>query len=223
MSNQFIKIENVELENFVKKVKDTDEFKIIVSELIQHKKIDSENFEVVEASRLENSEFKISMLTLVQGETKVVFVDNGTKYKFTLRIIEKRDGIEMAYLYEILDKDLILTNKAKYENILDAMKELDENAIPQTQNINKEEVKANLPCFHGKWCGPKCSGPGDPIDAVDTCCRAHDNCYDDRGSDSCECNRKLKRCLKPYAAEGSQWAIVVIAAFDIWPCQEYAF
>ena len=221
MSNKFISVEKEELNNFVKKVKNTEEFKMIISELVYKNKIASEKFEVVEASRLENSEFKIAMLILVQDNIKVVFIDYGTEYKFTLRIIEKNDGIEMAYLYEILDKDLVLTNKNKYEDILYKMQELDKSPIPQ--NFNREEVNANLFCLHGNWGGAKCSGPAGPIDPVDSCCQAHDKCYAKQGYFSCACNRTLKKCLKPYLAEGSQWAILVTAAFVVSPCKEIVF
>ncbi|MDN4608080.1 phospholipase [Sporosarcina highlanderae] len=27
------------------------------------------------------------------------------------------------------------------------------------------------------WCGPGCSGPGAPVNAVDAACKAHDLCY----------------------------------------------
>lgn len=53
-------------------------------------------------------------------------------------------------------------------------------------------------CVHGRWCGaPYCSGPGDPCDDVDACCKKHDDCYDQRGYWACSCDRELLRCLAP--------------------------
>ena len=219
MSNKFINIQN--LDAFVANVKNMADFKLIISELIVEKKITTENFTVENAKKLENSEFKISYLTLVQDNIKIVFIDDGTNSKFTVRIIEKTSDVEIAYLYEVLDNDLILTKKTDYTHVLDDLKELDKNDIPET--FNKEEVKANLPCIHGKWCGARCSGPGTPIDAVDRCCKAHDLCYDSKGYSSCSCDRRLKQCLKPYVAEGSEWAIAVTTAFNVVPCKEYAY
>jgi hypothetical protein len=56
---------------------------------------------------------------------------------------------------------------------------------------------AGIPCYHGRWCGPGCSGPGTPIDDVDACCKTHDACYGRRGYFNCDCDRELLRCLGP--------------------------
>jgi len=38
-------------------------------------------------------------------------------------------------------------------------------------------------CYPGyKYCGPGCSGPGAPTNAVDACCKQHDECYARYGS-----------------------------------------
>ena len=51
-------------------------------------------------------------------------------------------------------------------------------------------------CFPGfNWCGPGCSGPGDPTNNVDICCKAHDECYDARGWGACSCDRELLGCI----------------------------
>ena len=45
-----------------------------------------------------------------------------------------------------------------------------------------------------KWCGPNCSGPDAPINDVDACCKAHDEClqvYSD-----CTCDRKFIKSLR---------------------------
>lgn len=53
----------------------------------------------------------------------------------------------------------------------------------------------DVPCLYGNWCGPGCSGPGAPIDSVDACCKAHDECYARRGYFACSCDRDLVNCL----------------------------
>lgn len=78
-----------------------------------------------------------------------------------------------------------------------------------------------LPCLYGNWCGPLCSGPGAPIDDVDQCCQAHDQCYANRGYGACSCNWKLMACVGPKRnlhspKGGSAWAIW--KAFEKLPC-----
>ncbi|KAI8465476.1 MAG: phospholipase A2 domain-containing protein [Monoraphidium minutum] len=49
--------------------------------------------------------------------------------------------------------------------------------------------------MYGNWCGPR-YGSGKPIDALDTCCQAHDRCYDDSGYFSCACDRQITDCME---------------------------
>ncbi|MFQ3546012.1 phospholipase [Halobacillus rhizosphaerae] len=56
-----------------------------------------------------------------------------------------------------------------------------------------------------KWCGPGCSGPGAPINAVDAACKAHDECYQQYGP-CCYCDqqflRQLSKLRNPHTLEG---------------------
>ncbi|MFZ3591529.1 phospholipase [Bacillus sp. DJP31] len=56
-----------------------------------------------------------------------------------------------------------------------------------------------------RWCGPGCSGPGAPINAVDAACKAHDDA-DSRHGSNCEADRqfqlRLKQLMNPYTKEG---------------------
>ncbi|RBW67485.1 phospholipase [Bacillus taeanensis] len=62
-----------------------------------------------------------------------------------------------------------------------------------------------------KWCGPGCSGPGAPVNDVDACCKAHDECYSWYGP-SCECDLELIHCLapkvNPYTKKGRDAALL---------------
>ncbi len=46
------------------------------------------------------------------------------------------------------------------------------------------------------WCGPGCSGPGAPVNAVDAACKAHDLCYRKSGA-SCRCDQEFLHRLQP--------------------------
>ncbi|MGF2615999.1 phospholipase [Rossellomorea vietnamensis] len=46
-----------------------------------------------------------------------------------------------------------------------------------------------------RYCGPGCSGPGAPINAVDAACKAHDECYE-RFGPSCRCDRMFMKRLQ---------------------------
>ncbi|MDQ0270579.1 hypothetical protein J2S17_002454 [Cytobacillus purgationiresistens] len=52
-------------------------------------------------------------------------------------------------------------------------------------------------CLPGgyRYCGPGCSGPGAPINYVDSCCKRHDDCIDRYGP-CCKCDEELIRCVQ---------------------------
>jgi hypothetical protein len=53
-----------------------------------------------------------------------------------------------------------------------------------------------------KYCGPGCSGPGAPLNAVDAACKAHDECYS-RFGPSCRCDEEFLRRLRPHIHENT--------------------
>ncbi|WP_442598092.1 phospholipase [Neobacillus sp. D3-1R] len=65
-------------------------------------------------------------------------------------------------------------------------------------SINRRFVKQKSGCIfpHYRWCGPGCSGPGKPINDVDTCCMRHDECLK-RGNSPCQCDDEFIHCLAP--------------------------
>lgn len=61
---------------------------------------------------------------------------------------------------------------------------------------NRKNLKSGKCIFPNyRYCGPGCSGPGAPLNDVDACCKAHDQCYRRYGS-RCECDRMFLKCLK---------------------------
>lgn len=57
---------------------------------------------------------------------------------------------------------------------------------------NDRESRIGLPVW-GKYCGPGHSGPGKPIDYLDTACMHHDACYGRKGYFSVSCDKALIR------------------------------
>ncbi|MFD1928331.1 phospholipase [Sporosarcina siberiensis] len=65
--------------------------------------------------------------------------------------------------------------------------------------MNRNEKKRLRFCvFPGyNWCGPGCSGPDAPINAVDAACKVHDECYRGTGN-RCRCDREFLRQLEQH-------------------------
>ncbi|MFC0524892.1 phospholipase [Pontibacillus salicampi] len=73
-------------------------------------------------------------------------------------------------------------------------------------------IRPRLCIFPGyRWCGPGCTGPGAPINAVDAACRAHDLCYRNEGP-SCRCDllfiHRLERLVNEPGKEGSHARVI---------------
>lgn len=62
----------------------------------------------------------------------------------------------------------------------------------------KKQGKRQSRCIfpNYRWCGPGCSGPGEPINDVDACCRRHDRCLR-QGVPACRCDSEFMKCLHP--------------------------
>ncbi|KAB2330638.1 Parvovirus coat protein VP1-like protein [Bacillus mesophilum] len=62
---------------------------------------------------------------------------------------------------------------------------------------NRRRTRGPGFCLSGgyRYCGPGCSGPGEPINYVDYCCKKHDECLSEYG-DSCRCDQVLIQCVE---------------------------
>ncbi|KAB7671237.1 Parvovirus coat protein VP1-like protein [Bacillus sp. B1-b2] len=61
---------------------------------------------------------------------------------------------------------------------------------------NKRRNRSGF-CLPGgyRYCGPGCSGPGAPINYVDSCCERHDRCVTRYGS-CAYCDQRLMDCVE---------------------------
>lgn len=63
-----------------------------------------------------------------------------------------------------------------------------------------------MPCYRGyRYCGPGCSGPGTPINRLDSICRDHDLCYRRTGSRRI-CDEIFLNRVRPLMNQRSQIA-----------------
>lgn len=69
-----------------------------------------------------------------------------------------------------------------------------------------EENCDNMGIKYGKFCGVGHGGcPGQkPCDAVDKCCKGHDECVERRGVFDQNCHKKFIRCLDKQLTSGKQ-------------------
>lgn len=96
--------------------------------------------------------------------------------------------------------------------VLDAVVTAGHPVTPQSGGI----------AIYGNWCGPG-HGGGPAIDAVDAVCRAHDQCYGERGYFNCRCDREGLRNMPSAIARtpsvgGKAAGAVFIAWFGSVPC-----
>lgn len=90
------------------------------------------------------------------------------------------------------------------------------------RNAQPRLAKVSLPVW-GNWCGPGHSGPGAPVDTLDTLCMRHDQCYQARGYFDCLCDAQLKAEIGRYSDRMSWRERAVAAAitvyFSVTPCK----
>jgi hypothetical protein len=86
-----------------------------------------------------------------------------------------------------------------------------------------DAVAGRVP-FHGNYCGRGNRG-GEPTDALDAICKAHDECYDTVGDSACSCDRTIEGESLRLSNDQSQSpelrrrAASVAAAFQILTCR----
>lgn len=169
------------------------------------------------AFNVEGTEVKFVTVSNEEETLKITYaLSNGEEDVFGSVIVQKGD-VKILKAYELVDGEVVETlNMEVTDEYLEDLKNVKD---PENMEIadNKEDVLAQLPCIYGNWCGPGC-GSGTPISKVDSCCKAHDGCYGSTGYFACSCDRKLHRCLAPYVADGSQWAITISLWFKKQPC-----
>ena len=93
----------------------------------------------------------------------------------------------------------------------------DEQESGQSRNLGTAGIEAMYGCWCGK--GNRCTSVKDAVDGV---CRAHDKCYDSKGTANCACERDLcKNMLGAMASVGADGKVAGTVARSIFcksPC-----
>ena len=217
MNENIRKIQDNELNLLIEKTKQNTKVKIALNAINE---IEAGNFRfedhiVVNATNYINLDLNITNLILALDEDAikiiVVYTDEETFVSFS--ITKTIDDMEIVNGYNIVNDTIKHTQT--YIKTEEFNKSLEEIKNPEIrEEINKENITTRgLPCLHGNWCGPLCSGPGAPVDAVDAACKKHDKCYGKYGYFNCGCDLQLIQDLARYYYMGDTWAIIITEYF----------
>lgn len=215
MRSSAIKIQGYELEYLMRHIERNKGIQIFVNMLMSQNKIKSKEYTVIKAEKIKikDSDMSFIVIGLNDDKVKIVFVKNKHDSHAFGSIIEEENGKEKMKGYKIYNNHIKQIVSKDYDD--DFKQELKKLEDEEKYNHEKEEInEEGIPCIYGNWCGPGCSGPGDPISPVDACCKAHDICYGKRGYFSKSCDDELTDCLAPYVVQGNKWAIIISKWFS---------
>ncbi|MDO4632148.1 MAG: phospholipase A2 family protein [Corynebacterium sp.] len=122
------------------------------------------------------------------------------------KYVTKESGVEPKFNEDQARKD----HASGY--LLDVGKQF--NKFSAAQNAPKDSKESNFP-YYGNWCGPRHSGPGAPVDTIDSLCKKHDECYARQGYFACSCAivmvDDIARNRNKFKSTGENIAATVIA------------
>lgn len=222
MKNSVVEIQGVELESFKKDVESNPGVRSLLDALVEYEKVPSKAYNILSAkkSQVGGTNVAFMVMGLNEDKIKIVTLKTDQGYEVFASTIEEENGTEIVKGYTVENNRIKNTFTLNYdENLKEAVKKVDNLELKEP--IKKDQIKVDLPCFYGNWCGPFCSGPDDPISSVDYCCKNHDNCYGSRGYFACSCDFELLDCLQPYVNQGSEVAILVYLYFLGSPCNPF--
>ncbi|QPK94387.1 hypothetical protein HCQ94_01380 [Actinomyces sp. zg-332] len=122
---------------------------------------------------------------------------NISHYSNNTSTIEQFEKLAQPYLktyinVKVIDTDKAREDKASSDFLISA--ELYNTKVLAEAGIKD---KGGFPLInYGKYCGPGNSGPGQPIDDLDTACRSHDRCYGRHGYFNSQCDRDFVATLR---------------------------
>lgn len=218
--------------SYVQEVLSTDQAQLLINHLKQNHVQIANPIDVKAANLILNYEDQENVLIDVvfiyfdnEAVIEATRLSNSNKlHKIVAHTAIERNNIKMIKQIEIVEGKLQVVNevdyKSSYFNFIDG--DFEEFSADK---VGKQAWYEGCLVFGDsrtgkrytyKHCGAKCgdngnSGGGTPINSLDTCCRAHDRCWEVFGKNDCECDKQLGICAEKTVDPG--WYMVATWAY----------
>lgn len=205
------KLTNQEANQLFKQVKTKERFQKIVTEISKFKSFDQDDVTIVTANVVEfvndeNALIKVKVLVVRSGDTLVYYqktaTDTTSKEEFIGGAL-----VGDEFLNFFFEEGVIVKSSNDYNHQLDK----DYSAGLPNDSTYQEGDALNTVSPMYEWgdgcyplynhCGRNCGdtgnwGGGTPRNVYDTCCRTHDRCWANFGTNDCGCDCNLLACAR---------------------------
>lgn len=216
-------IEGKDLNTLVENIQKKSSYKKLIANLKELQPFDDSKVEVKIAYQFKSIDTLSDSNKLYRSKFVELILDNQAEIRFdnVVRVGDKEveglsgsvvhsNGQYLTSFIESLNGEFVQLEAVENKGQLDA--KVEEELPNNPSYVHDEELVQPLGLFDvcmpggylhcGKGCGdygPK--GGGTPINPVDSCCRAHDRCWNTFGDWDCKCDRILIDCAKQYSSQ----------------------
>ncbi|MEK7019331.1 hypothetical protein [Bacillus sp. FSL R9-9410] len=233
-----------EVQETLKQAVEQQDFQTFISEVSLRQQIDVEKLEikfgymfdilevepptvnVVKSILLQNKEKNVQLSIVAYnkvGDTHINY-DFSADYKTEVSVKQITLNKALELSQEPTVTVSTVEDVGQFEMLDGTVPYNDPNYAPgeSIENLNTKDLMDG--CLAGyNHCGKSCgdggsTGGGTPINPVDSCCRAHDRCYDMYGFDKCSCDRVFGDCVRPYKGKYTM-ANAILAWISVKYCR----
>ncbi|HEF1906408.1 TPA: hypothetical protein R9Y97_005840 [Bacillus cereus] len=225
-------MEQADIQDALKVLLEKPKFNEIVDSLQGIVKFSKEDFKVVlayifDTQSLENGKFATGQTTVVRAVDRIqirhtILKDQEGKVigeGYTIDTVNNEGGLTVYAHYNELE-EIITKPEDGFKFLEDSVnEELIDNKEFKPLSTVKEEGWGIPFCMIGyNHCGPGCGddktfGGGPTTNAIDSCCRSHDRCWDNFGENDACCDRKLVDCARANRGAGSAACDLIVTWF----------